>query len=148
MEKFINYYEILGIDFEEAKKLEVETFKEVVISRAAIVNEKLDQDFNSGIIDEEEFNTRTEDVKAAVTVLLDETSRKEYDEALEKELERIKKTLRAVSGVTLVILLTQFSKINDARVFKYGALGCNGIYNSFSLGPRIILGSKKRRCLI
>ena len=41
--------------------------------------------------------------------------------------------------ITLVILLTQFSKINDARVFKYGALGLTAL-----MGVLLAIGSQTK----
>ena len=87
MEKFINYYDILGIDFEEAKDMEAETFKETVLNHAGKANDKLNKEYEDGIITEEELETRKEEVKQAAVVLLDADARSKYDEDLAAQLE-------------------------------------------------------------
>ena len=87
MEKLINYYDILGIDFEEAKDMEAETFRETVLNHAGKVNDKLNKEYEDGIITEEELETRKEDVRQAAVVLLDADLRARYDEDLAADLE-------------------------------------------------------------
>jgi len=87
MEKMINYYDILGLDFEEAKKLEEGAFKETVLAHATEAYEKITNEYEEGIITKEELETRKQEVREATIVLLDETSRVEYDSELIKALE-------------------------------------------------------------
>ena len=87
MEKLVNYYDILGIDFEEAKDMEAETFRETVLNHAGKANDKLNKEYEDGIITEEELETRKEDVRQAAVVLLDADLREKYDEDLAAQLE-------------------------------------------------------------
>ena len=87
MEKLVNYYDILGIDFEEAKDMEAETFKETVLNHAGKANDKLNKEYEDGIITEEELETRKEEVRQAAVVLLDADLREKYDEDLAAQLE-------------------------------------------------------------
>ncbi|MFA6948746.1 MAG: hypothetical protein WCQ72_07175 [Eubacteriales bacterium] len=44
---------------------------------------------------------------------------------------------RALGGKAGMFIGTAGSEIEHETAFRYGVLGCNGIYNSFSLGPKI-----------
>ena len=52
----------------------------------------------------------------------------------EESAALIEKTL---GGRATVFLGTSGTEVEHRIAFKYGVLGCNGIYNSFSLGPKI-----------
>lgn len=52
----------------------------------------------------------------------------------EETAEAIKAEL---GGTATVFVGTSGTEVEHRVAFKYGALGCNGIYNSFSLGPKV-----------
>ena len=46
-----------------------------------------------------------------------------------------------LGGAATVFVGTSGSEAEHRVAFDYGALGCNGIYNSFSLGPKVAFDS-------
>ncbi len=45
--------------------------------------------------------------------------------------------LKKLSGTATVFVGTSGTELESRIAFEYGALGCNGIYDSFSLGPKV-----------
>ena len=77
-----NYYEILGMDFEDSRALDDLTFEDTVVARAAAERERTARLFSTGRITEDEMNTRTRLINEATTTLLDDESRRDYDARL------------------------------------------------------------------
>lgn len=53
------------------------------------------------------------------------------------EEETAKAIIEKLGGTATVFVGASGTNIEHEIAFRYGALGCNGIYNSFSLGPKI-----------
>ena len=58
-----------------------------------------------------------------------------YDNRLTKEEELARAIKEKLGGTATVFVGSSGSGIEQEIAFEYGVLGCNGIYNSFSLGP-------------
>ncbi len=87
MRKMKNYYEILGIDFEDSHELDEETFRETVLSRYRATMDEIEDAYDNDEISIDEFSAQTADLKEAKKTLLDVDLRDEYDEELEEYLE-------------------------------------------------------------
>lgn len=53
------------------------------------------------------------------------------------EKETAAKIIRFLGGTASVFVGTSGTNVEHAVAFEQGVLGCNGIYNSFSLGPKV-----------
>ncbi len=53
------------------------------------------------------------------------------------EVQTAEKIKEALGGAATVFVGVSGTEIEHRIAFEHGALGCNGIYNSFSLGPKI-----------
>lgn len=53
------------------------------------------------------------------------------------ESEIAKSIINRLGGAATVFVGTSGTELESRLAFEYGVLGCNGIYNSFSLGPKV-----------
>ena len=53
------------------------------------------------------------------------------------EQETADAIVRRLGGRASVFIATSGTEVESRIAFQHGVLGCNGIYNSFSLGPRV-----------
>lgn len=53
------------------------------------------------------------------------------------ESETAQKIIANLGGTATVFVGTSGTELESRLAFEYGILGCNGIYNSFSLGPKV-----------
>lgn len=53
------------------------------------------------------------------------------------ESETAENIVKSLGGTATVFVGTSGTELESRLAFKYGVLGCNGIYDSFSLGPKI-----------
>ncbi|MDE6470412.1 MAG: hypothetical protein K2L19_05265 [Eubacterium sp.] len=53
------------------------------------------------------------------------------------EKEMAKSIINRLGGTANVFVGTSGTELESRLAFEYGVLGCNGIYNSFSLGPKV-----------
>lgn len=53
------------------------------------------------------------------------------------EKETAEEIIRCLGGTASVFVGTSGTNVEHAVAFEQGVLGCNGIYNSFSLGPKV-----------
>ncbi|MBR4693798.1 MAG: hypothetical protein IKP07_03200 [Bacilli bacterium] len=91
-----NYYEILGMNFEDSRALDDLTFEDTVVAKASAERERIARLFSDGRITEEEMNTRTRKIEEATATLLNDESRREYDARLEEYLASTRRTRRRV----------------------------------------------------
>ena len=53
------------------------------------------------------------------------------------EQESADAIIKTLGGTATVFVGTSGTEVESRVAFEYGVLGCNGIYNSFSLGPKV-----------
>lgn len=124
---------------EEAEKIAAESlFERTVIfglgTTGMFIGDLIKQKYpNSNIVFVARSDERSPKVKFALEITGAQYVRSNYNtntelaEAIEKKL----------GGKAKMFIGTSGNNIEHEIAFKYGVLGCNGIYNSFSLGPTL-----------
>ncbi|MBR4733234.1 MAG: hypothetical protein IK081_10745 [Lachnospiraceae bacterium] len=83
------------------------------------------------------FVARSPKDSAKVTYALKQTGAAYLQNTFDSEAELSKAIVEALGGRATTFIGVSGSNVEHRVAFEHGALGCNGIYNSFSLGPKI-----------
>ena len=83
------------------------------------------------------FVARSPKESQKVTYALKQTGASYLQNTYDSEAELAKAIVEAMGGRATTFIGVSGSNVEHRVAFEHGALGCNGIYNSFSLGPKI-----------
>ena len=88
---------------------------------------------NAGIV----FVGRSDPEHKKVRFALEQAGGTYVQNKYENPADLAEATIRALGGKATMFIGVSGNSAEHEQAFKYGVLGCNGIYNSFSLGPKV-----------
>lgn len=132
-----------GCAEEEARKLAREhVFDRTVIfglgTTGMFIGDLIHQNYpNARIV----FVARSEEDSPKVSFALEQTKADYIKSCYSTNEELAAEIVKRLGGTATTFLGVSGSNLEHDIAFKYGVLGCNGIYNSFSLGPVVSFDS-------
>lgn len=132
-----------GCDEETARKLAYDTtFERVVIfglgTTGLFIGDQIRRNHAQAKI---LFVARSEESSAKAQFVKTELSCDYLSSGGLSEEETAAAIMKRIGGTATVFVGTSGNEIEHRIAFEQGVLGCNGIYNSFSLGPKITVDS-------
>ena len=83
------------------------------------------------------FVARSEENSPKVSFAIKQAKASYVRSAFDTKEELAEAIKEKLGGTATVFIGSSGAEIEHEIAFKYGVLGCNGIYNSFSLGPDV-----------